>query len=434
MIGYDIYSSAGLSIFTYWISRLLVFSVNYLPIKELFFSLHSLQYLFSPAFMYNGLEDYTRYKMIVPVEHYFSFAIPVLIIFSLGFRVFFNPNSLKVSRYKIDLWINSNPNIPYYFIVIGFIAPIFYFILPKSLNFVVYIADSLKFIGLFILISSSSKPKIGLILFTFSGVFISAFSAGMFHDLLTWIIMLGLIINYRYNPTFLLKMSGVMAFVIFAMFIQFVKDDLRSRIWGDQGEEISIDLIKTTSASAEGNKGGFFALESLGPSVNRLNQGWVLSSALNHVPHNIDHSNGLLIKEYLIAAIMPRFLFPDKLGGGETKYFDLYSGHNAGENTVMVLGIPTEAYIEFAGLGAFFYIFIFGMVYGWFLKVYAENSDNYPILSIFTILVFIYPMRPDCDTQTSLGHLVKSSILLYLFINFYKSKFNISFLRKAHAI
>lgn len=433
MIGYDIYSSAGLSIFTYWISRLLVFSVNYLPIKELFFSLYTLQYLFSPAFMYNGLEDYTKYKMKVPVDQYFSYAIPLLIFFSLGFTVFFDSSKLKIDRSKIDIWLNANPSIPYYLIVTGFIAPLFYFVLPASFNFIVYVSESLKFIGLFILISSSTKPKIGLLIVIFAGLFISSFAGGMFQDLLTWLIMLGLILNYRYRPTISFKILGVFVFVIFTMFIQLIKDSLRERIW-EQGENVSFEVLKSASGDAEESKGSFFSLETLGPTVNRINQGWVLASTLDNVPQNIEHSNGLLIKEYLIAATMPRFLFPDKMNGGDTKYFNMYSGHFAGSETVMVLGIPTEAYVEFEGYGAFIYIFLFGVLYGWFLSIFAKKSLEFPILAIFTILVFIYPMRPDCDTQTGLGHLFKTSILLYLVFNFYKSKLNISYLRRAHAI
>jgi hypothetical protein len=431
-IGYDIYSSAGLAIFTYWISRLLVFSVKYLPIKELFFSLYSLQYLFSPAFMYNGLGNYTNYKMKVPVDLYFSYAIPLLIFFSLGFTVFFDSSKLRIDRRKIDIWLIANPSIPYYLIVTGFIAPLFYFVLPASFNFIVYVSESLKFIGLFIILSSSSKPKIGLLIIVFLGLFISSFAGGMFHDLLTWLIMLGLVLNYRYRPSISLKILGVFGFLIFTMFIQLIKDSLRESLW-EQGANVSIDVLKAASNEAEESKGSFFSLEALGPTVNRINQGWVLASSLDNVPQNIEHSNGLLIKEYLITAIMPRFLFPEKMSGGDTKYFNMYSGHDAGAGTVMVLGIPTEAHVEFEGYGAFIYIFIFGVLYGWFLSVFANKSEDFPILAVFTILVFIYPMRPDCDTQTGLGHLFKTSILLFLIFNFFKSKLSISYIGRLHA-
>ena len=433
MIGYDTYSSAGLSIFTYWISRLLTFSIYYLPVKELFFSLYSLQDLFSPAFMYNGLEDYTIYKMKTPVDQYYSYAIPLLIVFSLGFAVFFDSSKLKIDRNKIDIFLFFNPSIPYYLIVVGFIAPLFYFVLPKSFNFIVYVAEAFKFIGLFILISSSTKPKFGLLTIIFSGLIISSFAGGMFHDLLTWLIMLGLILNYRYRPSISLKILGVFVFVIFTMFIQLIKDNLRARIW-EQGENVSLDLLESASGEAKESKGSFFSFETLGPTVNRINQGWVLASTLENVPENIEHSNGLLIREYLIAATMPRFLFPDKMNGGDTKYFNMYSGHFASSNTVMVLGIPTEAYVEFEGYGAFIYIFFYGVLYGWFLSFFAKKSEDFPILAIFTILVFVYPIRPDCDTQTGLGHLFKTSILLYFVFNLYKSKLNILYLRRTNGI
>ncbi len=376
--------------------------------------------------MYNGMKDYTSYKMNLPFDQYFSFAIPALLFFSLGFTIFFKPSKLKIDRKKIDIWLSHNTKIPYYLIIIGFIAPLFYGLLPIFLNFIIYLSSSLKFIGLFIIISSSEKPKISLIILIFIGVFISAFTSGMFHDLLTWLIMFGLILNYRYKPSFYVKILAILSFTLFAMFIQLIKDDLRSRIWGDRGEIVSIELIKNASSEANESKGGFFALESIGPSLNRINQGWVLASTIENVPSNIEHSKGLLIQDYITAAILPRFLLPDKMNGGDTKYFNLYSGHFVGKETVMVLGLLTESYIEFEGIGAFVYIFLYGLVYGWFLNIFSKKSADFPILVLFTILVFIYPMRPDCDTQTALGHLLKTSFLLYLFFNLYKPKLNIA--------
>ena len=43
-----------------------------------------------------------------------------------------------------------------------------------------------------------------------------------------------------------------------------------------------------------------------------------------------------------------------------------------------------------------------------------------PFILLFTPLVFYYPIRPDCELQTALGHLVKSSFLIYMMLLFWR--------------
>jgi hypothetical protein len=54
------------------------------------------------------------------------------------------------------------------------------------------------------------------------------------------------------------------------------------------------------------------------------------------------------------------------------------------------------------------------------LKGFYKFSKAFPFLLLFTPLVFYYPMRPDCELQTSLGHLVKSCFLIYMMLLFWK--------------
>ena len=89
----------------------------------------------------------------------------------------------------------------------------------------------------------------------------------------------------------------------------------------------------------------------------------------------------------------------------------------------MGLGLFTDAYIEFGQYGAIIYIFLWGIMYGFVLKKFLFYSEKYPILILFSILAFVYPMRPDCETQTVLGHLFKTIMLLALIFTFLKKSF-----------
>jgi hypothetical protein len=65
-------------------------------------------------------------------------------------------------------------------------------------------------------------------------------------------------------------------------------------------------------------------------------------------------------------------------------------------------------------------MFFLGLVFSEVLNGFYKFSKAYPFLLLFTPLVFYYPMRPDCELQTSLGHLVKSCFLIYMMLVFWK--------------
>ena len=421
---YDLLSSIGIGIFVFWIVSLVNASNEYLPIMELLFCLFSLQFLFGPALSYNGFDEYTieSYRMKINSESYFTFIIPLFIIFPMGFSVFFKPNIFKPNNKNLNTWLKFNPNIPYVFIVIGFISPFLIDYIPSSLSVIGYLLESFKFIGIFILILSNQKIKPFLLSGIYVGILISSFIGGMFHDLLIWIIVLGLILSIRYKPSLGMKIIAIFVFAIFASFIQSLKGGLREATWGSN-EKVSIDLIENINKENISENTGFFTMKNLGPQVNRINQGWILASSIDHVPANESHTYGKLTTQYIYSALMPRILAPTKLRSGDQEVFNKYSGHYLTDATSMGLGLFTDAYIEFGQYGAIIYILLWGIMYGFVLKKFLFYSEKYPILILFSILAFVYPMRPDCDTQTVLGHLFKTIMLLAVIFTFFKKSF-----------
>jgi hypothetical protein len=422
---YDFLSCLAISIFSYWIISLLIRANESLPIKELFLSLYGLQYLFSAALTYNGYENYTveAYYMKINSNDYFLYTIPVFLMFSLGFDVFSPPYQIRINRISIDKWININPNLPYYFIAIGFFSPFLTTILPGSLVFVGYLLESFKFVGLFALILSYQKTKPLILILIYGLVIVSSFIGGMFHDLLTWLIVLGLVLAYRFKPTIMVKLISIMIFISFAIFIQSIKGGLREKTWTGESE-VSLGLIQNISVENNEAKGGFFSTDNIAPQLNRVNQGWILASTIDNVPNNVDHSHGKLLLLYLHSAIMPRLFAPNKLNSGDASIFSEYSNHDV-TGATMALGLFADAYIEFGQYGALLYVFVFGLMYGYILNQFFVRSVKYPVLILFLILAFIYPMRPDCETQTVLGHLFKTIMLLSVIFYFFKKTFEL---------
>ena len=421
---YDELSAIAVGIFTYWTSALMIRSNTSLPVKELFLSLYALQYLFGAALTYNGIDQYNYYdyRMRISSENYFMFVIPVFLSFCLGFNIFVKKNSIKINRIRIDQWLSLHPQAPYYFIAIGFVISFASNFVPSSLNFVITILSYFKYIGLFILIMSFSKLKPILMILIYGSIIVSSFQGAMFHDLLTWIMIASLLLTYRYQPNWKLKIVGVLVFGLFIIFIQSIKGGLREQTW--QGnKQASVALVEGVTNDVVKNNGGLLTIENLGPNIIRINQGWVLASAMDYVPLTIKHTHGELVWGYIYAALVPRVFDEDKLKSGGHDLVNKYAGREISGDTSVSLGLFADAYVDFGPLGAIICVFFFGLLYGYILKQFYVNSITYPILILFVTMAFIYPIRPDTDTGSALGNLFKTIMLLWIIFRLYPKFF-----------
>jgi hypothetical protein len=127
--------------------------------------------------------------------------------------------------------------------------------------------------------------------------------------------------------------------------------------------------------------------------------------------------------QILEAAFMPRLLAPNKLNAGDKQIFTKYSGMPLGRGTSMGLSAVGDGYINFGKFGGCIFMLMLGLLYSETLKIFYRYSKYYPGLLLFMGIVFYYPIRPDCELQTALGHLVKASFLLFMMIQIWKSVF-----------
>jgi len=118
---------------------------------------------------------------------------------------------------------------------------------------------------------------------------------------------------------------------------------------------------------------------------------------------------------------------PNKLNAGDRSIFMKYSGLKIRAGTSMGLSSLGDAYINFGITGGCIFMFLLGLFYNAILLVFYKKSQTYPILILFSSIVFYYPIRPDCELQTILGHVIKSCFLIYLMIQFFKNSFRFSF-------
>ena len=403
---------------------LLFFALDYvLPIRYLFGSLMCLQMFIGPMLAYNGLDKYQyfMYQMKVSEVVYFSYVIPAVICFILGLHI--TAGKLKgeiIDEKKIRIFADHHRGLPFLFIGCGFISSVIAEFFSSDFAFVFYLLGNLKYIGAFLLVLSGKQLKILPLILVYGSIVISSLGEGMFHDLLTWLILMGAVLAIKYKPGVNIKIIVALCFVIFVIVIQQVKGSYRTAT--SEGQRAGVETFE--KAYQEGQeKNALFSVTSLASSNVRINQGFIITNIMKTVPEKVPYSNGAELWQIIQAAILPRILAPDKLKAGDRTLFTRYTGMPLRSGTSMGLSSVGDAYINFGIVGGCIFMLVLGLVYNQVLKTFYKLGNYYPILILFTTIVFYYPIRPDCELQTILGHLVKSCFLIYVVFTIWKKYF-----------
>lgn len=406
---------------------LLFLSFNHcIPIRYLFGFLMSLQLLLGPVFAFNGLDYHTIsiYKMHISEADYFVYVLPAVISFIMGLHFF--AGNLKgeiIDVSPIKKFVAANKKMPYFFIAVGFLCGFVSGYFSSDLAFLIYLLSGFKFIGVFLLITGEERLKILPLMLVFGFVITTALAQGMFHDLLIWTVLLTAFLAMKFKPSQKVKLVLAFTFLVVVFVIQITKVEYRSATWSS-GEEGGIE---TFAKAYENNRrsNDIFDLRNLANNNTRINQGFIITNIMRTVPDRIPFQNGQELKVILESAFLPRVLAPDKLNAGDREHFMKYTGMQIARNTSMALSSVGDAYVNFGRIGGCVFMFFLGLFYNYVLILFWRKSAVYPLLLLFIPLVFYYPIRPDCELQTILGHLVKSCFLIYVIMQVWKRYFKV---------
>jgi hypothetical protein len=405
---------------------------NILPVRYLFGAFMCLQFCIGPVLAYNGLDQYQfiDYRMQIPEAEYFSYALPAVICFILGLHI--TAGNFKgeiLDEDGIRLFVDKNPQLPYIFIIAGFLASVVAGFFPANTAFLFYLLGDLKFFGLFLLILGGPKLKTIPLILVFGSILGPALQQGLFHDLLTWLIFVGAIYAIKYKFGFNIKLIGCVSFILLAVVIQQLKGVYRTAI--GHGEEADLETVSETYEARNAGDNSIFSFASLAPNNVRINQGFIITNIIKTVPDRVPFANGDEMLDILEAAFLPRVIDPDKLTAGAKDVFIKYSGIRLNKNTSMGLSSLGDAYINFGYEGGCVFMFFLGLLYSTVLNFFDKQKIKHPAILLFLPMMFYYPIRPDCELQTILGHLVKSTLLVLVIVYYWKSVFvDMSVLRK----
>ena len=411
LIVQDAYQSIAASIALILFIELLQNSNRQFAFREWALILYAINYLVAPAITYNLQEYEVQYGMKLLSDQYFELAIPGFLCLTLGMYIF------KTKIFVVDFTkVNASSLLNEKFLVqitlIGILLSLANTYVEGELNFVFYLFSLIRFVSAFALFSLKRKNWIwvGLILIL---ELIKGFLQGMYHDALMWVVFFTLFFVYSYRPNFRLKLIGAIGLATLILFVQAIKFSYREEVW--QGnQEASLEIVYNVG-SKQANSNVLIGTDNLRSTLNRGNQAWIFASTVENMDKNKNFQGLTNVNKYLEAALLPRFLAPNKIKSGDKEIFNEFSGHFINENTSMGLGVFADGYIAYGAWGVYIFGFTLGLVFSLTFKLVERWTKVSPFYVLLLLPLLNYAVRPDCELQTTINHLFKG-ILLYGFL------------------
>lgn len=382
------------------------------PILELMLLIAGLQWIVGPIIEYTFPTNHYKYYMYVPEKVYMAFVVPAYTLFAVVVL-------LTTKRYQsIHISIAHLKRFKSYGLTIFLIGVVFDVIgasLPGTLGFFAFIVANFKFAGAIILFFSEDPKLKKVFYFSLLYLFASALSNAMFHDLVLWSVFFYMFWAIKYKPS----LKQIYITILIGLFslstLQTIKAAYRSQVWAGYGGNklelfagLFVDAVFYSSSNAE---------ELSGEENNvRLNQGWIISAIMDQIPRRTNFLNGETIREAISAAILPRFLNPDKKKAGGQDNFRMFTGLRIGENTSMGISIVGEAYGNYKETGGIIFMGIWGFFLALFWRFLMKKVSQNLLLLAFLPLIFLQVVKAETELVVVLNHLIKASIVVFGFL------------------
>lgn len=419
----DVFSIIGVGLFIFIGLRFYYKLGRGIPVRELIILIALLQWVIAPILSYHFYTESEFYYMIIEESRYMSFVLPATLALIVGLLFpLRKPAELRKE--------NMVENPEYYFkrgrimFFIGFLSIILAPFMPVAFAYFFLLLSYTSILGAFYLLKANVRYKYVLLVVAFAPIFIGAAESSVFHEMFIW----GgfLLIMYTFiNKSGLISKTVLFAIMVAGIFIlNSVKKDYREAVWAEQnqtqpqfpgqektaGKGNASQLIGMVNEKV--NKDGIES-DYYQEFVDRLNQGWIIARIMYVVPQYEDFAEGETIIDGIYAALLPRFLSPNKARSGGAKNFERFTGL-ALAGASMNLGIIGEAYANYGEVNGVVFMFIYGLFFNiiyWIVLKKAQFKVEYLLWLPF---LFFYVIKAEEDFTSIFNQFVKSIIVMYL--------------------
>ena len=365
-----------------------------------------LQWLVGPLFGYESTLVFDRYQMYVSPDTYFSYALPATCCYLVGLLLL----GTSVSPAPLLQMVNRRR-----FVVIGFsliavgnLAVAASSRISGNIEFVLYLVGNFRYVGALYLVFSLHQLRIPFAVLAFTPLVAVSVNTAFFHDMLLWgaICFLYWFSTRRWGIG---QKSVLLAVAFFAVFsLQTVKHAYREQLRVDRESASLVNLLIDMMSPG----GAGWEQASIENVLVRLNQGWIVSAVLYHVPAEQPFFGGETYVDAFKAALLPRFLAPDKRTADLRINFRRMTGLQILDTTSMGVSPLGEAYANFGIYGGSFALLCYGILLGGFVRATLLFCLRSPTLILWLPVIFFAALKAETESLVVLNQLVKGSIIV----------------------
>jgi len=390
--------------------------IEILPIMTIVF------YLVAPAMSYY-LEAINWYEgnATMPIESmtYFEVAIPCALMLILGvhFPRKHTINHLDLFE-KVKIYLTDKQIISKQLIIIGLASLVLKQFAPDSLGLIFQFGSELILVGGLYLFFGSNKDWLALSLI---GVYLlgKSVSGGMFGELIVWGMMFAIYYFLKKPWRLISKIVGVCLGLFLVVVLQSVKWEYRKLTWfGDetteQVEESNLSIFWGLMAERFADPSALNDPLVLGNILERFNQGYLTASAIEHTPAIEPFANGETVSKAILAAFVPRFLWPQKPEAGGRENIARFTNIELVGKTSMNIGQLGEAYVNFGAWGGAILMFLYGFFSMSLFQKGIEICKKRPSIIFWLPFLFSNTIIVETDLLTTFNHLFKAIIFIWI--------------------
>ncbi len=408
----SIWEALSIVLFIYFFLDFLEILGKRIAILELINILASFTCLVMPVIFYH---EYTRENamaklwfkyMLVDSENYFSFMVPAVIALAIGLRI--PLGKLRINKdpqiymRNVVISLQNKSSTGLILIGIGFASGLLSFLPIPSLNEFFYLMAHLTFVGVFYVLYSPNKHKKAVVIFVLSLMVAQTIAEAMFGELVFILACTVPLVLLGKNISFAKKFGIAVAGIFLIVVLQSIKVEYRKRLTmaGGESDPLYYGQLVTEKVT---DPSKMMSEEQLFMTSVRMNQGWLIATTMKMVPNKFDFAYGETIATSVAAAIVPRFLWPDKPQAGGKANLKRFWGYNI-RGYSMNIGPFGEGYANFDKTGGVVYLFFYGLFYNLVLSLILKFSEKRPTIVLWLPFLFYFAIGVETDLLTTWAH------------------------------
>ncbi len=400
-------------------------------ILDVYLVLAVLTWLIAPLFFYfyfdtsYFLPEGGEKAMRIDLNTYFSFVLPGTMAMILGVRfpvqrIFSSSKLRTLKEFTGGLSLKRPTYLGWLLIGISILAFLIDPYINSSFKFVNFLVSKLYFVGfLYLYFAKEKSPIIYLILAMLPSLYVGV-QHGLFGEFIYLLLLGGVVLTIGKKMSFGFKFFFILFSFFGVIFLQSVKKQYR--VYLKDHKPNTFQLVHT-SVEHLINPGLIFSNQNMFQVAYRLNQGWLIAATMDRVPREIPFAKGETIRNTALAILLPRMIWEDKPQAGGAENLDRFLGIR-NLHYSMNISPMGEAWANWSYYGIIF-MFFYGLILGLSFHLLLFLIQYHPTLLLWIPLIFFHVIKTETDTLTTMNHLFKTGVFIFLFYTFFNVFFKI---------